>query len=187
MELTLAPNDQERAAIAGWLGISDVETFSARIRILRAGSDQYLYTASFAADVVQACVVTLEPVRSHLTGDFSRRFHVTPKTLRRAPGPSSHEIATTDDEDIEVLVDPIIDVARPVLEELSLALDPYPRAEGAIFAGPRDETSTAASPFAVLNRSTRAQGRDRDACFPDGPKLGLKRRQKSASKARSTD
>ncbi len=71
----------------------------------------------------------------------------------------SHEIAASD-EDIEVLANPIIDVAQPVLEELSLALDPYPRAEGATFTGPREQTSPAASPFAVLESLNRRTGKE---------------------------
>lgn len=187
-ELTLAPNDSERAAITGWLGISEVEALTARIRISRVGSDHYLYAASFTADVVQACVVTLEPVRSHLTGEFSRRFHVMPKVLRRVTSPPSHEIAAKDDDDIEVLADPIIDVAKPVLEELSLALNPYPRAEGATFAGPGDQTSPSASPFAVLESFKQSAGKEQETLNPaQGSKQGLGQGKTAPSKARKQD
>jgi hypothetical protein len=37
-----------------------------------------------------------------------------------------------------------------VLEELNLALDPYPRAPGVTFEAPKDEPKAAESPFAVL-------------------------------------
>ena len=48
------------------------------VKLTRAASDRYLYNGHFAADVVQACVVTLEPVPAHLEGDFERTFRLAP-------------------------------------------------------------------------------------------------------------
>src|SRR5579871_662180 len=156
-EIALSPTDAERAAISAWLGAEAVNQLKATIRLSRVGDDEYAYGASFVADVVQACVVTLEPVPSHLTGEFRRLFKVTPRSLgghrRRAPvtaPASSVELSSLEDDEPELLEGTSIDLAAPVLEEVSLALDPYPRAPGVTFEGPKEEKSIADSPFAVL-------------------------------------
>src|SRR3954469_14372029 len=79
-EITLAPSQAERAAIATWLGALSVESFKAVVRISRAGDMLYSYDAEFAAAVTQACVVTLEPVPANLEGEFHRSYLVSPKT-----------------------------------------------------------------------------------------------------------
>jgi hypothetical protein len=53
-----------------------------------------------------------------------------------------------DDEAPEEIESPRYDVAGPVLEEFSLAIDPYPRAPGVAYQPPPDEKPE--SPFAVL-------------------------------------
>src|SRR4051812_10921748 len=91
-EVTLAPTATERASIAHWLEIEGVDGLTATVRLARVGDDEYAYRASFAADVVQACVVTLEPVPSHLEGEFERRFKLMPRVgghRRKAPAPAA--------------------------------------------------------------------------------------------------
>jgi hypothetical protein len=55
-----------------------------------------------------------------------------------------------DDEAPEEIESTRYDVAGPVLEEFSLAIDPYPRAPGVAYEPPPDEKPE--SPFAVLAR-----------------------------------
>jgi uncharacterized metal-binding protein YceD (DUF177 family) len=59
-------------------------------------------------------------------------------------------MAVDDEEAPEVLPGSLLDVGAPVLEELSLMLDPYPRAPGVTFEAPKDEPEAKDSPFAVL-------------------------------------
>jgi uncharacterized metal-binding protein YceD (DUF177 family) len=151
VEVKLKPGDAERAAIAKWLGIGALESFVATVQVSRSQTDRYAYDARFEADVVQACVVTLEPVNSHLNGEFSRNFLIGPKLpARLGPVIKSHEVSTLADDEPEVLSSPFVDLAGPVLEELSLALDPYPRVPGVAFEVQGREEPPAASPFAVL-------------------------------------
>jgi uncharacterized metal-binding protein YceD (DUF177 family) len=151
VELTLNPGEAERATIATWLGIGAVESLIATVRVSRTQSDGYVYAASFEADVVQSCVVTLDPVRSHLTGEFSRNFVSGPKLpARLAQFATSHEVSSLAEDEPEVLSSPFVDLAEPLLEELSLALDPYPRAPGAVFQVQSQEDPASSSPFAVL-------------------------------------
>ena len=133
-EVRLAPTGAEKAAIAKWLDIPAVDQLNATVRLSRTGDGEYTYRASFAADVVQACVVTLEDVPSHVEGEFERLFRIMPRlhgSHRRkadAAPASSIELSSLEDDDPELLESSTIDLAAPVLEEVSLALDPYPRA-----------------------------------------------------------
>jgi uncharacterized metal-binding protein YceD (DUF177 family) len=151
VEVVLTPGEAERSAIAKWLGIGALEGLTATVQVSRSQTDRYAYDARFEADVVQACVVTLEPVRSHLKGEFSREFLIGPKLPAGfAHTAKSHEVSTLADDEPEVLSNPFVDLAAPVLEELSLALDPYPKAPGVVFEGQGQEEPAVTSPFAVL-------------------------------------
>ena len=148
-ELSLSPDAAERARIAAWLGALEVPRLDMTIRLARLDDAVYRYDAEFAAEVVQACVVTLDPVPARHSGAATRRYRVLAKASRRA----SHdiEIGSSEDEDApEVISSSLLDVAAPVLEELSLLLDPYPRAPGVTFDPPKDESKSADNPFAVL-------------------------------------
>ena len=47
------------------------------------------------------------------------------------------------------------DVAAPLLEELVLAIDPYPRAPGVEFETPQEPAETRENPFAALKSLKR--------------------------------
>ena len=161
-EVVLRPTAAERSQIAAWLGIEALEGLEAVVKLTRAASDRYVYNGHFAADVVQACVVTLEPVPAHLEGDFERTFRLAPVAhgARRgrkpsaAPAPSAIDL---DEDAPEILESSIIDIAAPLLEELSLSLDPYPRKAGVEFAPPQEAPAEAPdNPFAVLGKLKRS-------------------------------
>ena len=182
VEVSLAPGPAERAAIAHWLGIESVDTLKAVIQLSRGGVDEYAYRGHFEADVVQACVITLAPVPSHLSGEILRRFKVLPRpsTRRRKPAiepppavPVIIDLAAADEDGPELLDQSVLDLAAPLLEELSLALDPYPKAPGAAFEVPPEPLTPADNPFAVLEKLKRAPpARRPSAKRPPGKKQG---------------
>jgi uncharacterized metal-binding protein YceD (DUF177 family) len=158
-DLTVAPSAEERAQIAAWLSIESLEDLKALIKLRRAESGRFLYRAHFDADVVQACVVTLEPVPSHLSADFERSYQFAPTTSRasRKRNPPPVVALSQEDENAPDFVDsPVIDIAAPILEELSLALDPYPRRAGVSFAPPEPGESAPNNPFAILKTLKRS-------------------------------
>ena len=148
-ELSLSPDAAERARIAAWLGALEVPRLDATIRLSRLDDDVYGYDAEFTAEVVQACVVTLEPVPSVHRGRAERRYRVTAKSPRRRSEATEIDVGD-DDEAPELLPSSLVDLAAPVLEEFSLLLDPYPRAPGVTFEAPKDEDKALDNPFAVL-------------------------------------
>jgi uncharacterized metal-binding protein YceD (DUF177 family) len=149
VELSLSPDAAERHRVAAWLGALELPRFAATIRLARNGDDVYAYEAEFTAEVVQACVVTLEPVPSVHSGTATRQYRVATKPSRRAKRPVEIDVSS-DDEAPELLSGSLLDIAAPVLEELSLLLHPYPRAPGVAFEPPKEEPERKESPFAVL-------------------------------------
>lgn len=155
-QIVLTPDIRERAAIADWAHVDAVDALRVEIHLRRAGAGAGLYRmeAHFTADIRQTCVVTLEPVPSHIAASFSRTFQLLPRHKGKQISQESAKVGSTTGEgedEVELLDTSMLDLAGPVLEELSLAIDPYPRAQGAHFdvsaAG-----ETRESPFAVLEK-----------------------------------
>jgi uncharacterized metal-binding protein YceD (DUF177 family) len=155
-EISLAPTAEQRAELAHWAGISSFESLKGKVRLEKLGGGYFGYEAEFAAELVQACVVTLEPVRAKIAGEFGRSFHVaekarhTPAKKREIIVPSPAVIES--DDEPEELSSSVLDIAGPVLEELALAIDPYPRKPGVAFQPPADEDGKSENPFAVLKK-----------------------------------
>lgn len=150
---------EDRARLADWLGIEAVGRFHAEIGLSRKGANRYRYEAVLKADLVQACVVSLEPVPSHHDLHFTRDLKVAPRQRRR-PAEELETggvltLAAGEDEVPEELDSPHYDLAIPLLEELVLAIDPYPRAEGVAFELPQEHRAEKENPFAALKQLKR--------------------------------
>lgn len=114
----------------------------------------------FEADLVQSCVVTLEPVDEHIDEEFRQRYlpgHLLDLPSAKAPD-SQREIAVDIEADDapEALVSGGVDIGEAVAERLALALDPYPRKPGVSFDTPPEEAGDASesrpNPFAALEK-----------------------------------
>ncbi|HTV71877.1 MAG TPA: YceD family protein [Rhizobiaceae bacterium] len=146
-EVTLAPTADERARIARWADVQAVNSFAAKIDMQKISHTRFKLDVTLDADIVQACVVTLEPVHAHITRKFIRELLLT-----QAPQHAVKEIELTpvDDDGREEIESLRYDLAVPVLEEFALAIDPYPRAPGVSFEAPADAADSADHPFAAL-------------------------------------
>ncbi len=141
-------NTEERAALAARYGILAVETLTARLRLTRTGSTRVRLSGRFSADVVQSCVVSLEPVAAHLEEDFALTF-----ATEKDDDPDEVVVIMDDEDPPEPIESGIIDLGEAAAEHLALALDPFPRAATAAFdAGdePARDPPAKASPFAAL-------------------------------------
>ena len=75
-----------------------------------------------AADVAQSCVVTFEPVAAKVEAEFDRLFSGD------LPAETEGEVEIDPEAEMpEPLVAGKLDLGEILAEELSLALDPYPR------------------------------------------------------------
>jgi len=133
--------------LAHWAGVDAVNAFSAVVELRRLSKTHFAFDAALDADIVQACVVTLEPVATHIARRFSRELHYVPRS-RAAGGVLT---LAAGDEDVPEEIDSLhYDLAMPLLEEFLLAIDPYPRKEGVAFELPKAAAEPPESPFAVL-------------------------------------
>lgn len=118
----------ERAALAARFGLLGLEALTAVLLVRKPAGRPYVRVSGrLSARVVQACVVTLAPVASSLEEDFAVMYSLAP-----LPVPIRGEVRVDpEDEELEPVPPGGIDLGELTAEQLSLALDPYPRAEGA--------------------------------------------------------
>lgn len=149
-----AATEAERAAIARDLDLVGCTTLTVTYQIRARPGGRYRVEGRIAADVVQSCVVTLEPVAGRIDEPFEVTF--SPDTDEQQAGSSEREILT--EPDVEPLADGRLEVGRVAYELLASALEPYPRKPGAdleqvapraVIAGSDDAVGTP-NPFAVL-------------------------------------
>jgi hypothetical protein len=148
-EITIEPTAEERAAIAKWAGVDGIDAFVAVIDLRKISPTRFAFDARLSANVVQSCVVTLEPVTAHIERSFARELILT-TSVARVARPVDIEVAPVDEDGREEIADLRYDLAIPILEELALSIDPYPRAPGVAFEAPRDDTDSPDRPFAAL-------------------------------------
>ncbi len=155
-EVVIKARPEDLPGLADWFDVRSVERFEAVVTLTRQSADRFLYEAVLDADLTQSCVVSLEPVPSHHHREFVRVLHLRARRGRhRAPEPEAGGILTIaagDDEVPEELDSPRYDLAGPLLEELLLGIDPYPRAEGVELEIPAEHRAEKESPFAALRR-----------------------------------
>lgn len=125
--LDLSPDEAARARIAAALDLTAPPQVRLTGTITAAPNDAWLLEGRLTAQVQQACVVTLAPVRTAIDEPVRRLYSPWAAT------PEGEEVEMPDDE-IEPL-GPAIDAGAVLVEALALALPPYPRCEGAELPG----------------------------------------------------
>jgi uncharacterized metal-binding protein YceD (DUF177 family) len=140
-EERLEAKPAECAALARRFGILGVNRLAARLRLQPEPGGLATVEGRLEAEVVQACVVTLEPVVQAM--DEPVRLRIL------SPGEVPSEDPEAPDE-IEAEGDSV-DLGEAIAEQLALALDPYPRAPGAALPGEGEgEEPPPSGPFAGL-------------------------------------
>lgn len=154
--LEIAATSVERARLALRLGIEALERLEGRARIEPRAGGRFRLHVDFVADVLQSCVVTLEPVSSRVEGQFDvvcaeETDPATPDVFVEPEG----------EEPPEPIVGGQVDVGELLVQYLALEIDPYPRQGDASVpadyrpegtAGPdgSDADGTGDNPFAAL-------------------------------------
>lgn len=129
----------ERTAIAERLGILSVGSFTSDLHVQRELSGDIGVFGALRADVAQACVVTLEPVAERIEIQIAQRFTARPDAEEEEG-----------EDPLEPVEDGEIEIGEMLVQNLALALNPYPRAPGAAFEAVDDGEGAASSPFAAL-------------------------------------
>jgi hypothetical protein len=149
-EIRVAASPEDLARIAVWADIRTVESFAATVALRKHSANRFALDADLEADIVQDCVVTLEPVRSHISRPIHRELHVAER-FRGKHQESIPLAPSAGDDDVPEELDSLhYDLAAPLLEEFLLAIDLYPRAPGVEFTVPQAAEPRPESPFAVL-------------------------------------
>ena len=147
LTITVTAKPGDLAPIAAYLELESLQALRAEMQLTRWRNRGIVVSGRLIADVTQTCVVTLEPIAPHIESDFERRF------LPDSDGKTPREIVV--DPEGEDPAEPLgreIDLGEILVEELSLALDPYPRKAGVEFAPEQDTVGKPANPFAVLTK-----------------------------------
>ena len=126
--LEISASDGERAALAKRFGFLGLPAFSARVTVDRRPGGQVVVEGRLRGKIVQACILTLDPV----TQDLDEAFRIVFKRdLAEEKDPESGEALVNPQTDApEPLPGNLLDVGEIVAEQLSLAADPYPRRPG---------------------------------------------------------
>lgn len=141
-EVRLVANPAESAALARRFAIPAVNRLEATLLLRPEPGGSVAVSGRLSAEVVQECVVTLEPVTQALEEAVSLRI-LGPEEVPSDDPDSPDEILAEGDA---------ADLGEAIAEQLSLALDPYPRAPGAALPGGEDgEEPPASGPFAALS------------------------------------
>jgi hypothetical protein len=141
-------DDLER--IAQWADVQSIGRFEALISLRKLSQSRFSYGAILKVDAVQSCVVSLAPVSERIEKIFDRELHLVSHVPRGLAPHGEYPVSQTEEEPPEDIESARYDLAAPLLEELVLALDPYPRALGVVFESPIAGELEPESPFAVL-------------------------------------
>lgn len=128
---------QERTDLARRMGLVSIEAAQASVTVQRASGVIHAI-GTIRAAVTQSCVVSLAPVPAEIEDEFEGWFGDKASALSFAKARNDREAkkSHTEIEVLEEAVDPEpivngkIDLGELATQYMSLALDPYPRAEG---------------------------------------------------------
>jgi uncharacterized metal-binding protein YceD (DUF177 family) len=143
IEVDIRATPEECAALAADFKLPEVKSLEARFR-LTGKPERVHVTGHITADIVQVCVVTLDPFESRLDEDVEVDFE-EPRPDERADPRADIDLA---EEGPDEIVDGRIDVGALAAEFVALGLDPYPRKPGVDFS--YEEQDPGDNPFARL-------------------------------------
>lgn len=135
-----------REAVAVLAEVREVPEFSASFDVSKIGS-KVRVTGRARARVGQTCVVSLEPMETVIDEPIDLTFMPPPAGAIASPGDEPRQ--KTADDGPEPLIGNSLDLGAIASEFLVLAIDPYPRKEGAEFNPPAVENDDP-HPFAAL-------------------------------------
>lgn len=139
----ITASDAERAALARRFDLVALDRLCATVELARQGDEHFVLHATFEAEFVQSCVVTLDPVGGAVAARFTLLYG-PPEAEAAADGAADDEIA------FEPLTGAAIDVGEAVAQEFSLRLPAFPRRpDAAVEVAPAAPEESA---FAALSR-----------------------------------
>lgn len=155
VSVRLSADAAERLGLARLWQVEAVGSLSAELQIARWKKDGIRLRGIVEADIVQACIVTLEPVPSHIREEIDQIFIPEGSKLARVTTDAGGEmVIDPDGPDLpELFAGDTIDAGTVVAEFAALAIDPYPRKGGVDFSDHIEDDGSSdrrASAFSAL-------------------------------------
>ena len=145
----VAPDADDRKALADEFGMIALPMLRLTGALTAVGAQDWQFEGRLLAEVVQPCVVTLAPVTSQIDESLRRRW--SPDLT----DPEGEEVEMGDDETEPLGAE--IDLGAVLVEALSLAIPPFPRAPGATLEAPAADGDPR-RPFAGLGALLKREG-----------------------------
>lgn len=148
----------ERSAVARRLSLVSLDRLAAVLRVGRSeGQGEVSVAGHFEAEVTQTCVISLQPLDRRLSEDFQTLYSQTPADGGET-GPV--DVDATADDPPETLGPDGLDLGEVVVQQLAIALDPYPRCDDATldtleWVGEDNDEAARPSPFEGLKSLSR--------------------------------
>ncbi len=150
VDVRLEPDEAQRTVLAKSLGLVSMPSMSIQLT-LRPWLDGAEITGRLSGVVEQVCGISLDRFEQPLEAEFDLR--VVPAGSPNTPsesGAGEIELELDAPDPPDVLEGDVVDLAAVAAEQLSLAVDPFPRKPGATFEYVPDKPEE--SPFAVLRK-----------------------------------
>lgn len=145
----------ERAGLTKRFSLLDLPSLKAEISLIPGSRQTINAKGKIEADIVQQCVVTLDPVESHLSLDVDVVFLPSEDPDKDSAKSTSLEEL---EGEFEYFSSGKIDIGELVAQQLGVNLDPYPRKPDAALTktefGAKAET---AHPFAKLSAAVKGK------------------------------
>ncbi len=151
VQLSLSPDEAQRAAIARQLGLEALLSLDAQVTAA-PWLDGVELTGRLRARVAQVCGVSLETFEQDVEGGIEVRAVPAGSPHATEPEGEDFELDLDAPDPPDILDADTIDVAAYVVEHLALEIDPFPRKPGAAFEYEAPEAES--SPFAALKKLT---------------------------------
>ena len=143
----------ERQAMAEIAGLREILSAQATFDVVPKSGGRVQVTGLVRGRMGQTCVVTLDPIESEIEEELDLMFAPEAEARRLADlieegqdGEGPPDVA----DPPEAIVNGIIDLGRLATDALFLAIDPYPRKEGAVFEAEVTAPDPEDHPFAAL-------------------------------------
>jgi uncharacterized metal-binding protein YceD (DUF177 family) len=158
LNVKIEANAREREALRDLHELREVKSFRADLQIVPWKKDGVRVRGEVHADIVQSCIVTLEPIDARVDAEIDTIFVPENSRLARLPLDENGELViSADGPDIpETFSGDRLDAGAIAEEFFELAINPYPRKEGVEDAPPvvvhygDDDAEKPENPFAAL-------------------------------------
>jgi len=154
-EFDLVSDAPSRDHLAQNHGLVAVEHMHAHFHLVPQQGGRVRLDGDFVAKLVQNCVITGEAITQQISDDFHLIF-IPQAQAEKEQAEIILNVEAEEEDRVEFFDGTHIDLGGVVEEFFCLALDPYPRKEGAEFTSIHIGEGDDRSPFAILKKISSA-------------------------------